>query len=75
MVLGGRTPNIGSVKIKMSTTQFNFCFLGRDGNIVCQHHNGSWIVFPAYGGRKKKKEPSLKAKALPPEEKVETLGK
>jgi hypothetical protein len=27
-------------------TQFAKCFPGDNGTVVCQHFNGSWIVFP-----------------------------
>ncbi|HEY4504668.1 MAG TPA: hypothetical protein VJI73_02760 [Candidatus Paceibacterota bacterium] len=33
----------------MSTTRFARCFLLPDGNMCCEHWNGSYIVFPAYG--------------------------
>ena len=35
-------------------SKFSHCFPGDDGNVVCQHHNGSWIVFP--GTRAKENE-------------------
>ncbi|OHA19317.1 MAG: hypothetical protein A3C08_01675 [Candidatus Taylorbacteria bacterium RIFCSPHIGHO2_02_FULL_47_18] len=30
------------------STRFDFCFPSGNGNMVCRHHNGRWIVFPIY---------------------------
>ena len=34
----------------MASAKFAKCFPGDNGTVVCQHWNGSWIVFP--GSRK-----------------------
>lgn len=44
----------------MASAKFAFCFVGREGNIVCQHHNGSWIVFPSRNTEKDKASKSSK---------------
>jgi len=37
------------------SSKFAFCFPSREsGKMVCQHHNGSWIVFPMTARRKRK---------------------
>jgi hypothetical protein len=40
----------------MATAKFARCFLLPDGNVCCEHWNGSYIVFPAYGRKNDKKE-------------------
>ena len=42
------------------TTKFAFCFPGDNGNVVCQHHNGSWIVFQGSNAEKDKAPKSSK---------------
>jgi hypothetical protein len=39
----------------MASAKFNFCFVGRDGNFVCQHLNGNYVVLgmKAHGTWKK----------------------
>jgi hypothetical protein len=42
----------------MSTSKFARCFPLPDGNVCCEHWNGSYIVFPAYGKNDETKNPT-----------------
>lgn len=50
----------------MASAKFAKCFPGSDGNVVCQHWNGSWIVFP--GSREEDKQDVELETATPVEE-------
>lgn len=54
----------------MASAKFQRCFPGSDGNVICQHWNGSWIVFP--GSRKEDTEVELET-TTPVEEIVVSL--
>jgi hypothetical protein len=41
-------------------SKFARCFPLSDGNVCCEHWNGSFIVFPGYGNTIKKEKSSQK---------------
>ena len=38
------------------SNKFAICFPSGDGKMICQHHNGNWIVFPIYARKYIKEE-------------------